>query len=66
MAMNHRNRREFLADVGRGMLVATVGSAVAGDLGLSPVLADVTRTDRLTFGEFEPLVCLMQDTPRAS
>ncbi len=30
--MNHRNRREFLADVGRGMLVASVGSALAADM----------------------------------
>ena len=28
-------RREFLADVGRGMLVASVGYSVATDLGLS-------------------------------
>ena len=61
--MNHRSRREFLSDVGRGMLVASVGSAVAGDMGLSPLRADTTKTDRLTFGELEPLVLLMQDTP---
>lgn len=60
--MNHRSRREFLSDVGRGMLVATVGTAVAGDLGLSPLRADATRTDQLSFGELEPLVRVMQDT----
>src|SRR5436305_6183164 len=30
-----RTRREFFADVGRGMLVAGVGSGVAADLGLA-------------------------------
>ena len=33
------NRREFLADVGRGMLIAAVGSTTAADLGLGPVSA---------------------------
>jgi len=37
-------RREFLADVGRGMLVASVGPAVATDLGLSPAFADAPDT----------------------
>src|SRR3954469_23643810 len=61
--MNTPNtRREFLADVGRGMLVASVGYSVATDLGLSPTLAS-EPTDRLTFGAIEPLVSLMQETP---
>ena len=34
--MSRYHRREFLADVGRGMLVASVGSALAQDLGLAP------------------------------
>ena len=34
-----RTRREFLAEVGRGMLVTTVGFEVASGLGLSPALA---------------------------
>ena len=39
--MSRYRRREFLADVGRGMLVASVGSALAQDLGLAPAaLAD--------------------------
>lgn len=57
-----RTRREFLAEVGRGMLVTTVGSQVATGLGLSPALAE-EGNDALTFGELEPLVCLMQETP---
>jgi len=57
-----RNRREFLADVGRGMLVATVGYGMASELGLASPVADAS-SDALTFGALEPLVCLMQETP---
>jgi hypothetical protein len=45
------------------MLVATVGAGVAGDLGLSPLLAAESASDQITFGDLEPLVRLMQDTP---
>jgi hypothetical protein len=55
-----RTRREFLADVGRGMLVATVGYEVASGLGLASTLPEETA---LSFGSLEPLVCLMQETP---
>ena len=55
-------RREFLADVGRGMLIATVGFEVANGLGLAPALAAET-SEALAFGSLEPLVCLMQETP---
>jgi hypothetical protein len=55
-------RREFLADVGRGMLVASVGYSVATDLGLASTFAGENE-DRLTFGAIEPLVALMQETP---
>jgi hypothetical protein len=44
------------------MLVATVGSEVAGGLGLSSAMAD-ENDDRLTFGSLERLVSLMQETP---
>jgi hypothetical protein len=57
-----RTRREFLAEVGRGMLVATVGGEVASQLGLASALAEETN-DTLSFGPLEPLVCLMQETP---
>src|SRR5216684_225884 len=57
-----RTRREFLAEVGKGMLVATVGYEVAGGLGLSSALAEET-SDALSFGALESLVCLMQETP---
>jgi hypothetical protein len=59
-----RSRREFLADVGRGMLVAGVGYSTALDLGLSTAsAAEGAEANALTFGSLEPLVGLMQDTP---
>jgi len=53
-------RREFLAEVGRGMLVATVGYEIASELGLASALPQEAA---LSFGPMEPLVCLMQETP---
>jgi hypothetical protein len=60
--MLDRNRREFMADVGRGMLLASVGPALASDLGLASLRAG-EGGDVLSFGKLEPLVGLMQDTP---
>src|SRR6476659_4724656 len=37
-----RTRRDFLADVGRGVLLATVGSELAGQLGLATAHASDT------------------------
>jgi hypothetical protein len=62
--MRNSNRRVFLTDVGRGMLVASLGSAVAGDLELAPAWAGEAAKP-LTFGALEPLVVLMQETPAA-
>jgi hypothetical protein len=59
--MNH-NRREFLADVGKGMLIASIGPALTADLGLAPAFA-ADEPKRLLFGDREPLVALLQDTP---
>ena len=61
--MSRYDRREFLADVGRGMLVASVGPALAHDLGLAPAALAGEGAERLTFGPMEPLVALMQETP---
>jgi hypothetical protein len=63
--MSRRSRREFMAEVGRGMLVASVGSATALDLGLSRSLAEEVGDvdERLTFGPLERLASLMQETP---
>ena len=57
-----RTRREFLTEVGRGMMVAAVGYEVATHLGMASALAE-EGGDALAFGDLEPLVCLMQDTP---
>src|SRR5215470_7534972 len=62
--MKQRSRRQFFTDVGRGMVVASIGSSLATDLGFSPAFADV-GPERLTFGNLEPLVSLMQETPAA-
>ena len=43
--MTNTNRREFLADVGKGMLVASVGSGLAAELGLAPALPPMPPND---------------------
>ncbi len=55
-------RRQFLTEVGQGMLVASVGCGAAVDMGLTPAWAD-QGPDSLTFGPLEPLVQCMQETP---
>lgn len=56
------SRRQFLGQVGAGMVAASVGSALAEDLGFSTsFVAD--GPEELTFGSLEPLVVLMQETP---
>ncbi len=57
-----RSRREFLANVGRGMLISAVGFGTASDLGLATAFADEVP-ESLDFGSLEPLVRLMQETP---
>lgn len=61
--MQRYRRREFLADVGRGMLLAGLGSGLAGELGLATAALGDGPGDHLTFGAMEPLVDLMQETP---
>lgn len=55
-------RRKFLANVGSGMLIASVGSTLAVELGLTAELGD-DQNSALNFGRLEPLVQLMQQTP---
>lgn len=57
-----RTRREFLADVAKGALIAGVGGDLAAGMGFGSAWAQATP-DRLTFGPLEPLVALLQDTP---
>ncbi|MBM80402.1 MAG: hypothetical protein CMJ78_07385 [Planctomycetaceae bacterium] len=57
-----RNRREFLHDVGTGMLIAGMGAGLAGDMGISSAFAN-DDDGRLRFGKFDRLVGMMQDVP---
>src|SRR5438067_4898601 len=59
-----QTRREFLADVGRGMLIASVGYGMARELALTPAFA-AEAPGALDFGPLEPLVCFMQETSAA-
>jgi hypothetical protein len=56
-----KSRRHFLADVGRGMLVASIGYNAANELGLAPAFA-AEAPDSLDFGSLESLVRFMQET----
>jgi hypothetical protein len=58
----NRNRRQFLEDIGGGMLIAGLGSSLAGDLGISSAFAK-EGADTLDFGSLRPLIGLMQETP---
>lgn len=60
--MKRHDRRRFLANVGSGMLVGSLGAGLSHDLGIASAAAS-ERDDRLTFGDMEPLVALMQETP---
>lgn len=60
--MSTQSRREFLTDVGRGMIVASIGAGLASDMGLSRADAG-EAAESLDFGPMEPLVRLMQETP---
>jgi len=42
--MSQKPRREFLADVGQGMLVASVGATMATELGLATEMRSISRT----------------------
>jgi len=57
----NQTRRDFLVDVGRGMLIASVGPALVADLGLCISRAD-EPPGALNFGPLEPLVGLVQET----
>jgi hypothetical protein len=63
--MTHRpSRRDFMADVGKGVLVASMGATLAADLGLAAAAEGAAEApNALAFGAIEPLVDLMQETP---
>ncbi|MCE9564539.1 MAG: hypothetical protein K8U57_21075 [Planctomycetes bacterium] len=58
--MSQRTRREMFGDLGKGMIAAAVGSSLAGDLGFVFAAED---PGHITFGELEPLVSFLQETP---
>lgn len=60
--MQQTSRRQFLSHVGQGMLAASLGTALAQDMGLASA-AVWDDTQPLKFGRLEPLVALMQETP---
>lgn len=62
MSRRH-SRRSFLADIGSGTLLATLGSSLALDLGLAPATLAADSDAPLTFGDLEPLVAALQETP---
>lgn len=57
-----QSRREFLAEVGQGTLLATIGPALAAEFGITTAAAN-EAVPALNFGDMESLVCLMQETP---
>lgn len=57
-------RRAFLAEVSKGTLLATIGPALAAEFGISSAHAAETSA-ALHFGDLEPLVAFMQETPVA-
>lgn len=60
----NETRRRFLNNVGSGMLMAGLGTALASELGVN--MAQAEDSDRpLDFGALEPLVALMQETAPA-
>ncbi len=58
-----RSRRRFLAHVGQGTLISTIGPGLAVELGLAPNIRAESGNGELNFGEQESLVRFMQDTP---
>ena len=66
MAAVH-SRRQFLSDVGKGVLVASLGPALAAELAVGAeglvTAAGAEPAAPITFGDMEALVCLMQETP---
>ena len=61
--MSDRNRREFLVEVGQGMLAALVGPALAADMGLASVAAADEPARKVAHEGLERLVALLHETP---
>ena len=61
MPASPRTRREFLADVAKGAVLASVGPGLALEFGARLAAADEAPA-ALSFGTLEPLVVLLQET----
>ena len=61
--MSDRNRREFLVEVGQGMLAALVGPALAADMGLASRAGAAEAAPKVNHEGLERLVALLQETP---
>jgi len=55
-------RRQFLTEVGRGTLAATIGPALAAELGLAGFSRAAETSTRLSLGGFEPLAGILEQT----
>jgi hypothetical protein len=62
MKNRQTTRRQFFRETGQAMIAASLGTSLCTDLGLGRASAD-EGGDSLTFGELEPLVALLQETP---
>ena len=60
--MKFHDRRAFLNQVGRGMVVASVGSTLARDLGLSVARAE-EGVETLALGSLDSLAGMLEETP---
>ncbi len=57
------SRRQFLSQVGKGMVVASVGLAAAQDMGLASKALALEGDEKLNYGKDESLVAFIQETP---
>jgi len=61
-AMFPASRREFLQEVGSGMLAAGLGASLAADLGFSTAFG-AQGAEKIPLGQYERLVEMMRSTP---
>lgn len=59
----YASRRQFLSQVGKGMVVASVGLAAAQDMGLASRALALDADEKLNYGKDESLVAFIQETP---
>jgi hypothetical protein len=57
------SRRRFLQEIGKGAIMGAIGPSLASELGMLPALRADEGKPGLHFGDLEPLVAFMQETP---